>query len=171
MRPLFSVESLFTRLLRSAYSAETQRSRFLRNVYSKIGFTGLCEALEEFSGEGELHLRRLEMIAARHGIPLSEKGARGMDALIEETGDRIFNEDDAFRIDLALAGFLEKSACDLASTYRSALRLSSARGWRQAEALLDASLEEELKRSNDLIAWRRRTIASPAKNPATLARR
>jgi ferritin-like metal-binding protein YciE len=171
MRPLFSVESLFTRLLRTAYSGETQRVRFLSGISSRMDSEALPGALEEISGEKDLHLRRLELIAERHGIPLTEKGAQGMRALIEEAEDRILNEEDALLLDLALADFLEKSAHDLGATYRSARALSSARDWRQAKALLEANLEDEEKRSIEVVRWRRSRIRSLSDNPRTLARR
>lgn len=153
MSPPTPLEQLLSQCLRNLFSAETHRLRGLRRIASRVTDEGLREAILSLAALGELHLARLDLIAHRHRIKLTERGAHGMAGILEgiDEADPLFPSP---RIaDLYYAGIVGRCGAYLRSVYRSALSLSARPGWAHAAASLEANLSEEDESAGHLAAF------------------
>ncbi|MBL9158118.1 MAG: DUF892 family protein [Verrucomicrobiales bacterium] len=153
MSPPTPLEQLLSQCLRNLFSPETHRLRGLRRIASRVTDERLREAMLSLAALGELHLARLDLIAHRHRIKLTERGAHGMAGILEgiDEADPLFPSP---RIaDLYYAGLVGRCGAYLRSVYRSALSLSVRPGWAHAAASLEANLSEENETAGHLAAF------------------
>lgn len=154
MSPPTPLDRLLSQCLRTLFSAETHRLRGLRRLASRVTNEGLREAVLSLAAADELHLARLDLIAHRHRIPLTERGAHGMAGIIAVIDEADLQFPTPGIADLYYTGIVNHSGAYLRSLYRSALSLSARPGWTHAGASLEANLIEEFEAAEQIAALR-----------------
>ena len=150
------LEEFFTRTVRNLFSAGTQLARILPQVVTRTEHEGLQAAFTGLSSLTETQLARLDLISRRHGLPLTEKGAVGMQALIGEIED-ILSADgiDPFITDLSLVDLVRKAEHYRRVAVRSARAQAAALEWSHARATMDVILAEGEEIESALNRWTR----------------
>lgn len=137
------LEELFTRTVRNLFSAGTQIARILPRIVTRTEHEGLQTTFDELYSLTNSQFARLELVSKRHGVPLTEKGARGMRGLIGEIEDTLASDGvDPFLIDLSLINLVRKAEHYRLVAVRSARAQAAALGWSHACATMDAVLAE-----------------------------
>lgn len=140
---LSTLHDLFVHSLRDIYNAEKQLLKALPKMAKAASSENLQAGFENHLEETEGQVERLEKIFELLEVKGSGVKCKAMEGLVEEGSEAIDEDADESVRDAALIEAAQKVEHYEIATYGTLATFANLLGYRQAEKLLRATLEEE----------------------------
>jgi ferritin-like metal-binding protein YciE len=141
--PLDSLHDLYVDELKDLYSAENQLLKALPKMAKKAAAPELKAAFTEHLEVTRTQVGRLEQIFEALGVSPKGKKCKAMEGLVEEGKEVIEEDGDPAVIDAALIGAAQRVEHYEMAGYGCVRTFAKLLGYTDAEALLQATLDEE----------------------------
>lgn len=155
---LENLQQLLVNELKDLYNAENQILKALPKVIKSVENTELQEALKEHYEQTEHHVERLEEVLGKMGESAKGKKCKGMQGLIEESGEMLNEDAEPAVMDAGLIVGLQKVEHYEIAGYGSCVAFAKMLGNREAVELLSQTLEEEEQADERLTQIAERSI-------------
>ena len=140
-----TINELFQDQVKDLYSAENQLLKALPKMAKKASTPELKKGFETHLKQTEGHVTRLIEIAEMWEFKPTGKKCKAMEGLVEEGSEVIEEDGNESVIDAALIAAAQRVEHYEISAYGSARALAERLGCKKSAALLQATLDEELK--------------------------
>lgn len=168
---LNSLQDLFIDELQDLYSAEKQLVSALPKMAKNANNEQLKNAFEQHLNETKEHVNRLDQVFESIGEKAKAKTCKAMQGLVEEAQEMMKEDGDPNVMDAALIASAQRVEHYEIAGYGCVRTYARMLGYKQAETLLNQTLQEEAKTDEKLTKLAESSINVQAKQGQTAGTR